>query len=78
MYLYTDRKDRLAKMYLCKEIDRFMLERKEKSILSDAENNVRIGRNMKNLTVNGLFQHLLNIKKISDTTIGEKICQRLQ
>lgn len=66
MYRYTDKKTGQRKTIYARGLPE--LREKEKSVLSDAEDNIRTGGNVKSLTVNDLFRHYLEIKEISDST----------
>ena len=66
MYRYTDSKTGQRKTIYARDLPE--LREKEKSVLSDVENNIRTGGNVKSLTVNDLFRHYLEIKEISDST----------
>jgi len=66
MFRYTDKKTGQRKTIYAKDLPE--LREKEKSVLSDVENNIRTDGNVKSLTVNNLFQHYLEIKEISEST----------
>ena len=66
MYRYTDSRTGQRKTIYAKDLPD--LRMKEKSILSDVENNIRTDGNVKNLTANDLFRRYLEIKEISDST----------
>lgn len=66
MYRYTDKKTGQRKTIYARDLPE--LREKEKSVLSDVEDNIRTGGNVKSLTVNDLFRHYLEIKEISDST----------
>ena len=66
MYRYTDKKTGQRKTIYARDLAE--LREKEKSVLSDVEDNIRTGGNVKSLTVNDLFRHYLEIKEISDST----------
>ena len=66
MYRYTDSKTGQRKTIYARDLPE--LREKEKSVLSDVEDNIRTGGNVKSLTVNDLFRHYLEIKEISDST----------
>ena len=66
MYRYTDKKTGQRKTVYARDLPE--LREKEKSVLSDVEDNIRTGGNVKSLTVNDLFRHYLEIKEISDST----------
>ena len=66
MYRYTDSKTGQRKTVYARDLPE--LREKEKSVLSDVEDNIRTDGNVKSLTVNDLFRHYLEIKEISDST----------
>lgn len=66
MYRYTDKKTGQRKTIYARDLPE--LREKEKSVLSDVEDNIRTGGNVKSLTVNDLFRHYLEMKEISDST----------
>lgn len=66
MFRYTDKKTGQRKTIYAKDLPE--LREKEKSVLSDVENNIRTDGNVKSLTVNNLFQHYLETKEISEST----------
>lgn len=66
MYRYTDKKTGQRKTIYAKDLPE--LREKEKSVLSDVENNIRTDGNVKSLAVNGLFRHYLETKEISEST----------
>ncbi|MEH2943926.1 integrase DNA-binding domain-containing protein [Lachnospiraceae bacterium KK002] len=65
MYRYTDSKTGQRKNIYARDLPE--LREKEKSVLSDVEDNIRTGGNVKSLTVNDLFRHYLEIKEISES-----------
>lgn len=71
MYRYTDKKTGQRKTIYARDLPE--LREKEKSVLSDVEDNIRTGGNVKSLTVNDLFRHYLEIKEISDSTKVELV-----
>lgn len=66
MYRYTDKKTGQRKTIYARDLPE--LREKEKSVLSDVEDNIRTGGNVKSLTVNDLFRHYLETKEISEST----------
>lgn len=66
MFRYTDKKTGQRRTIYAKDLPG--LREKEKSVLSDVENNIRTGGNVKSLTVNDLFRHYLETKEISEST----------
>ena len=66
MYRYTDKKTGQRKTIYAGDLPE--LREKEKSVLSDVEDNIRTGGNVKSLTVNDLFRHYLETKEISEST----------
>lgn len=66
MFRYTDKKTGQRKTIYAKDLPE--LREKEKSVLSDVENNIRTDGNVKSLTVNALFRHYLETKEISEST----------
>lgn len=66
MFRYTDRKTGQRKTIYARDLPE--LREKEKSALSDVEDNIRTDGNVKSLTVNDLFRHYLGIREISEST----------